>query len=254
VASAAILIAALGAVPAFSQEEHGVTPAEIERGERIYFTNCANCHGPNGDAVSGVNFSSGKFRKATTDRDLIGIIQKGIPGTEMPPSNYNEMMAGSIVAYLHNMASTTNRSGPTLQGDAARGKALFEGKGKCLDCHRTNDTGGFLGPDLSGIGMIRRTADLERSLRDPSAEIRPDNRTVRATAKDGKVVVGRLLNQDTYRLEIIEKDGTLKSLEKLNLRDFEISKASPMPSYEGRFSDQEIADVVSYLGSLRGRN
>ncbi len=254
VLKAAMLGLIFSSAPICAQDEHGVTPAEVERGERIYFTNCSNCHGPNGDAVSGVNLGSGKFRKATTDRDLIGIIRNGIPGTAMPPSNYSEEMAGWIVAYLHSMTTAPAGNGPALHGDVSRGKDLSEQQGKCRDCHRIGESGGFLGPDLNAIGMTRRSADLERSLRDPSAEIRPDNRTIRATEKDGTIVTGRLLNQDSYRIQIIQNDGRLRSLTKDELREFEIQKSSPMPSYAGRFSDQQIADVVSYLASLKGNN
>jgi len=53
--------------------------------------------------------------------------------------------------------------GPSLQaqvapqinlpaGDAVRGKAIFEGKGNCQNCHRVNGTGSLFGPDLSTIG------------------------------------------------------------------------------------------------------
>jgi mono/diheme cytochrome c family protein len=83
-------------LPLFSQEDHGLTPADIERGGQIFLSNCASCHGPDGDGVSGVNLASNKFRRASTERELIGIIQNGIPGTPMPPGNYPDQVAGWI--------------------------------------------------------------------------------------------------------------------------------------------------------------
>jgi putative heme-binding domain-containing protein len=237
---------------AFAQEGHGVTPAEIERGEAIYFTNCAVCHGPEGDGVSGVNLASGKFRKASTDRDLTGIIRNGIAGTEMPPGNYTEAVAGMVVAYLHSMSAASASRGSTLQGDAARGRAIAESRGKCLECHRVSEAGGFLGPDLSGIGMMRRAADLERSLREPGAEIRADNHTVRAVGKDGTTLIGRLLNQDTYTVQVILPAGELRTLRKADWREVEIQSTSPMPAATG-LSEQDVADVVAWLGSLKGK-
>ena len=240
------LIAA-GTGPA--QEEHGVTPQDLARGETIFFNNCATCHGPNGDGIAGINFSAGKFRKAVTDQDLINIIRTGIPGTEMPPGNYTEAQAATIAAYLRSMSAAGASRSSGLQGDAARGKMMAEGRGKCLDCHQINNRGGFLGPDLSGIGAVRRSADLERSLREPTAEIRVDNHTVRAVGKDGSVVRGRLLNEDTYSVQIIQADGKLRSLQRKDWRAIEIEKESPMPDSKG-FSDQDVADIVAYLGSL----
>src|SRR5205085_8251798 len=102
---------------------------------RLFLTNCAACHGPEGDAVPGVDLGHGKFRRASSDDELTKIIQKGIEGTAMPPSNFTNVQAGAIVAYLRDMAESTGRS--TLSGgDAAQGKIVFEGKGACLTCHR----------------------------------------------------------------------------------------------------------------------
>ena len=64
-----------------AQEEHGVTPAEIERGGQTFLASCAVCHGPDGDTIAGVNLASGTFRHGTTDQELINIIRNGIPGT-----------------------------------------------------------------------------------------------------------------------------------------------------------------------------
>ena len=40
---------------------------------------------------------------------------------------------------------------------------------------------------------------------------------------------------------------------KTDLREYTISKTSPMPSYQGRLSGEETADVVAYLLSLKGQ-
>ena len=47
-------------------------------------------------------------------------------------------------------------------GDAARGRAIFEGKGTCSTCHRVNGRGPRAAPDLSDIGVARTPAALER--------------------------------------------------------------------------------------------
>jgi len=243
---------ACGVVTA-QDEEHGVTPQQIQRGEQIFLSNCANCHGPDGNSIPGVDLASGKFRHATTDQDLMNIIQNGIPGTPMPPGNYPAAQVQTIVAYIHSMKESSASARTALQGDPARGREIFEGKGQCLNCHQAGDKGtSFLGPDLSNIGGARRSADLERSVVDPSAEIRPANRTVRMVSKDGTTTMGRLLNQDTYSFQILAPNGKLMSFSKADLREFEIMKTSPMPSYKDKLSAQELADLVGYLGTLRG--
>jgi putative heme-binding domain-containing protein len=139
-------------------------------------------------------------------------------------------------------------------GDAARGKAIFEGKGDCLSCHRVKVTGSRSGPDLTMIGRERRAtpAYLERALLDPDADVAPANRGVRVTLKkDGTVLTGRLLNQDMFTLELVDGQGNTKLFTKSELRDVTIVTKGLMPSYKGKLSSEEVTDVVRYLSSLK---
>ncbi|HEY7334199.1 MAG TPA: c-type cytochrome [Bryobacteraceae bacterium] len=139
---------------------------------------------------------------------------------------------------------------PPPPGDAANGKAIFEGKGQCTNCHRVEGKGSHLGPDLSEIGA-RRPDQLQSSILDPDAEILPANRTYRVVDKNGTVTVGRLLNLDTFTVQLMDAKERLVSFEKSNLREYGFVDKSPMPSYKGKLTDQEIADLVNYLYSLK---
>jgi putative heme-binding domain-containing protein len=235
-----------------AQEGHGVSPADLERGMQLFLNNCAGCHGADGDLISGVNLGLGQFRRAQTDNDLRQVVTKGIPGTPMPPGNYSDREAGVIVAYLRSMAASGTAKRSTAPGDAVAGKSIVEGKGQCLQCHRIGKLGTVAGPDLTRVGAMRRAADLEKSLIDPDAEIRPDNLTVRAVAKDGTKISGRLMNMDTYSLQILESGSErLRTLRKDQLHEYEVMKKSPMPSYRDKLSPLELSDVVTYLASLK---
>jgi putative heme-binding domain-containing protein len=230
--------------------QHGYTPSDVEGGGRLYRTNCASCHGPNGDSQPGVDLGHGKFRRANSDEEVGSIIMKGIPGTGMPPGNFTESQALTIVAYLRSMASASNVS--VVAGDPARGKEIFAGKGGCANCHRVAGTGSRVGPDLTEIGMLRKTAELLRSLVDPDAEVLAANRYYRVVTKDGQTVTGRLLNEDTFSVQMIDTSEKLRSFKLADLREHEFVAKSPMPSYKGRLTDAEIADVIGYLTSLKG--
>jgi hypothetical protein len=88
---------------------------------------------------------------------------------------------------------------------------------------------------------------------DPTSQMMPINRPVRAVTRDGKVITGRRLNEDTYSVQLIDDQERLVSLVKADLRDYTILTVSPMPSYRERLSQDEISDVVAYLLSLKGR-
>ena len=248
---AAILVAAsaLWGSPLAAQPRPSST-ADVEDGQRLFVGSCANCHGPDGDAVPGVELAHGRFRRASSDAELVEIIRRGIPGTAMPPGNYANTQATQIVAYLRSLAMSAENA--RIAGDAGRGQTLFEGKGQCLTCHAVNGTGARLGPDLSDVGQLRRTSELERALLDPGGDVRPQNRTVRAVTRDGTTITGRLLNHDTFTLLMLDSREQLRSLSKSNLREMTIIKTSPKTSYRGKLSSQEIADLVSYLTSLKG--
>jgi cytochrome c oxidase cbb3-type subunit 3 len=237
-----------GAVSARPQHN---TASDIDDGGRVFRDTCANCHGPDGDEVAGIDLGRGVFRRAKTDEDLVQIIRNGIPGTAMPASNFAVAQAEQVVAYLRSVAAS-RRSGSGL-GVVDRGRAVFEGKGACATCHRVNGSGARLGPDLSSIGQLRRAVELEASVVNPSAEVAAANRTYRVVARDGTTTTGRLLNLDSFTVQMLDTKEQLRSFEKSKLRDYGFVDQSPMPSYQDKLNMQELADVVSYLVSLKGR-
>src|SRR5437870_5404752 len=84
---------------------------------RIFRANCANCHGPDGDGVPAADLSHARFRRASSDEDLMNIIRTGIPGTPMPPNNYSEFQARTIVAFLRSMAVDGSTRNNPMTGD-----------------------------------------------------------------------------------------------------------------------------------------
>jgi len=224
--------------------------ADIAYGAKVYGSRCVTCHGTQGDAIGGVNLRSGRFRNAVIDRDLERFIRAGSPAG-MPAFMLDSAEMAGIIAYLRNMNAVDAASVAT--GDAARGRAVYDGKGGCARCHRVGQTGSHTAPNLSDIGAVRSPASLERSLLDPTGQMMPINRPVRAVMKDGTVINGRRLNEDTYGLQLIDDHERLHSLVKADLREYTIATTSPMPAYKTTLSTAEIADLVAYLLSLKGQ-
>jgi hypothetical protein len=50
----------------------------------------------------------------------------------------------------------------------------------------------------------------------------------------------------------MDQNERLRSLEKATLREFSVLMESSMPSYEDSLSEQEVADLLAYLLTLRG--
>jgi putative heme-binding domain-containing protein len=135
-------------------------------------------------------------------------------------------------------------------GDASRGRALMESN-QCFDCHRIGDRGSRLGPNLSDIGGRRTPDRLRQALVAPDEEVAPENRFVRLVTKEGATITGRLLNQDSFSVQLITPKDELKTYMRAALREFAIVDKGLMPSVQGKLTDQQIADIVAYLASLK---
>ena len=225
--------------------------ADIAYGANLYKEKCVTCHGAQGDGIGGVNLRSGTFRNAVIDRDLERFIRAGSPAGMPAFAALDSAEMAGIIAYLRNMNAFDAATVKT--GDAARGRAVFSGKGACTTCHRVGATGSLAGPNLSDVGSTRSAGSMQRSLLDPASQMMPINRPVRVVTKDGATVTGRRLNEDTYSLQMIDDGGRLRSFMKNELKDYTIATTSPMPSYKSTLSGDEMADVVAYLLSLKGQ-
>ena len=224
---------------------------DIAYGAGVYAARCVTCHGAQGDAIGGVNLRSGKFRNAQSDNDIARFIRAGSPAAGMPPFALDNAEMTGITAYLRNMNAIDTAT--VKAGNAERGRTLFSGKGGCVACHRIGGLGSRVAPNLSDIGSQRSPGSVQRSLLDPTSQMMPINRPVRLVKKDGSVINGRRLNEDTYSIQVIDDKERLHSLLKTDLREFTIAKTSPMPSYKGTLSTDEIADLLGYLMSLKGQ-
>ncbi|HYE87344.1 MAG TPA: c-type cytochrome [Vicinamibacterales bacterium] len=250
--SAAVLL--LCGAAGIRAQEHSYAPSDIENGRGLYQANCLGCHGNNGDAVEGANLASGRFRRASSDEDLMALIRNGIPDTLMiprPQFTYGELRA--LVAFMRNMQTagvqTAQDAEEVAIGNAARGEELFFGSAMCSTCHGVGGGGSRLHPDLAGIGSQRSPAVLQQSILDPRAVVREGQRFYQVTTKDGMTVAGKLLNQDTHSVQLLSEDEKLVSFLKDDLESHGVIP-TPMPAYLDVLSSDDVADLVAYLLSL----
>jgi cytochrome c oxidase cbb3-type subunit 3 len=250
--SSAVLAFSIAISPVFAQGGGAPAGPQINppppNGPQLYSENCSQCHGDAGDNVSNVDLMHGRFRRGTTDDDLVNIVLRGIPGTDMPPHSFTEAQAASIVQYLR---AAADRSAFTA-GSAANGKAIFLGKGNCITCHRIDGVGVRVAPDLSEVGRLRHSDEIQRSILDPDASIIPSHRFVKLVTKDGATMTGRLLNHDTFSVQILDLSEKLVSQPMSSIRELTFLDKSPMPSYRDKLTAEELRDLVSYLVSRKG--
>jgi quinoprotein glucose dehydrogenase len=160
-----------------------------------------------------------------------------------------------VIAYLRTLSSP---GGPAVEpGDAASGDRLFwaKDKGDCGQCHMVGGRGGRIGPNLSRIGAARSVAALEREIRRPNEVIPIGFETVTVVTRDGRKIRGARKNEDTFSIQLMTANEDILSFHKKDLADVVAEpERSLMPVYgPERLSDSELADIVRYLRTLRGR-
>jgi putative heme-binding domain-containing protein len=224
--------------------------ADPGSGRKLWAANCAVCHGDQGKGGRGPDLTTGKFRHGGTDDDLYRTMTNGLPGTEMPGFPLSGLESMQLLAYLRTLGRATLP--PPAGGDAARGQALFSGSGECSGCHRVRDVGARVGPDLTEVGARTAPVDLLASLVRPDERVLPAHWYVRVVTRDGRTITGRRLNEDSYSVQLIDSQDRLVSVVKDELREYELIRKSPMPSYEGKWTQEQLNDVVAYLASLKG--
>ena len=88
-------------------------------------------------------------------------------------------------------------------GDPAKGRNLFTTR--CLTCHQQGGHGGKIGPALDGLWLTGPEAIL-RNVLTPNAAMEGGYRAFRVVTRDGRVVQGLLVSQDTEAIVIRQPD------------------------------------------------
>ena len=52
-------------------------------------------------------------------------------------------------------------------------------------------------------------------------------------------------------MQLIDGSGSLISLRKADLAEFEVDRTSGMPSFEGKIQGEDLDNLIAYLASLR---
>lgn len=239
----------LSSLPAQPDAFTANAPSDVEAGAKLFRANCAICHGLDGKGVRAPDLTTGKYRHGSTDQDMFKVIANGVKGTEMPAFTMEGRQTFQLIAFLRTLAERGGRGASS--GDAAKGRAIFEGKGGCLKCHMAGDAGTRLGPDLSDAGLRFSRSQLEIALLNPDDKVAARYWYTEAAGRDGRKYYGMRLNEDTHSVQILDVQERLTSLLKSELAQYRIVKKSVMPSYQSSLSRQELDDLMAYLATLR---
>jgi len=228
-------------------------PAAIQRGQQLYSTNCAFCHGNDargGDG--GPNLLRSEIVLNDNKGELIGDILRNGLGA-MQKFDMSAEQVSDIAAFIHTFRvagydASRLRPETIVVGDAKAGETYF--KAKCASCHDVNG-------DLKGFAA--RVADariMQQTWLMPAARgTRPSRQpitTVVATLPSGEHIEGQLVRIDDFIVTLVTADATQHSVRrdagsKIEVRD-------PMQPHKDLlriYADKDIHNVTAYLESLK---
>jgi len=222
--------------------------AAADSGARVYALYCINCHGA---LAKGTEQGPDLLRSVAVLRDRSGSelrpALKKLPGHK--PDLADSEIAG-LSDFLKDQIERTARNRNTddppnvLTGNAAAGRAYFNGAGRCSTCH--SPTG-----DLAGLGAKYDPIALQQRFLFPrrSAQRRTQ---VTVTPVKGPAVSGILEHVDDFEVALRDAQGQYLSFQRspgvlVQVRD-------PLEAHYAlldEYTDTDIHNVVAYLASLR---
>lgn len=150
------------------------------------------------------------------------------------------------------MKDLTPFLGAGLEGNRnfKNGRQMF-GAGTCYVCHRFNNEGGAVGPDLTSSGGKFSPHDLLEAIVDPGKEISDQYGASIFKMKDGKQVIGRIMNMRDDEYWINTDMMTPSTITKVKADQIESIEPSPIsmmpPGLLSTMTEDDILDLLAYL-------
>ena len=243
IAAAVLQLAAAGQ----TANPRGGDPAAIQSGGALFRERCADCHGADAKGVRGPDLTV-LWTSESSDQRVFQTVRQGVPGSIMPSSQAPDEEIWAIAAYLRSISVA--RPPAARGGDTANGERVFSSL--CSSCHRVDDRGGVLGPDLTFVAVSQSRDAVVRAIRNASASFASGYEPMTIVTRDGRRVRGARKGEDAYSVQLMDTNGRLQGYLKSDLRDVIRDTQSLMPDFGlDRLSDSDLSDVLAFLASRR---
>lgn len=199
-----------------------------------------------------------------------------MPKVYEPPISLTPDQVSSVILYLQSLGGTpdpgaislppeirqagTRRGGlepwqPYLDGDSVRGRQIFfdlDGPAPCAKCHRVQEEGGDVGPELTAVAGTRTAQFIVESVLEPSNEIASGYETILVQTAGGLLLDGVVRRQSEDSLWLANSEGAEFGLARSDIARQRIQELSLMPgNFAEVLSVKDLHDVLAYLLTLR---
>ena len=231
-------------------------PAEqIRAGEQRFAAQCGFCHGRDAaGGESGPDLTRSELVAQDTRGDKIGpLVRAGRADAGMPSFKIPDSELNSIVAVIHNQMDKFAALGggrrsvePTdlATGNAADGRAYFNGAGGCSACHSASG-------DLAGVATRYQGLQLLQRMLYPGGRPAPSPPKAVFTLASGQTIVAPVAAEDEFSVTVLDPLGGRQTYERSAVN---VKMEDPLSAHFaqlGRYTDAIMHNVFAYLDSLK---
>jgi cytochrome c oxidase cbb3-type subunit III len=230
-------------------------PAAVERGQKIFSTNCGFCHGSGAQGGdTGPDLVRSPLALDDERGDKIGpVILQGRANKGMPAFHLPAEQIQDIAAFLRSrQQAAIDRNAYAIlnvvTGDRQRGREYFNGAGHCNTCHSPSG-------DLAGIAKKYDPVALQSRFLYPrtrSSDSQPIRSQVTVTLVSGQTFAGILEYLDDFNVALRDDAGEYHSF----ARDarLKIDVHDPLAAHADllkKYTDADMHDILAYLETLK---
>jgi putative membrane-bound dehydrogenase-like protein len=134
------------------------------------------------------------------------------------------------------------------QGSPEKGRTVF--RTVCAGCHRAENEGHELGPNLAALKNRGAEAILVNVL-DPSREVNPQYVNYAVIMTDGRTTSGLIASESSANIVLKRAEGITESIPRREIEEITSTGKSIMPEgQEKQIDPQSMADLIAYIMSL----
>ncbi len=220
-------------------------------GKTQFQQTCGFCHGPDGRGASGPDLIRSSLVSHDVNGNLIEqVVHNGRPEKGMPAFQLSDTEISNIAQFLHaqaKVAASVSQRIPSeypleklLIGNAAEGKAYFQGHGDCSSCHSPSG-------DLAHVASKYKPFDLQTRIVFPSG-MKPS-----LTVKDssGQTFSGEQVYADEFLVTLRDKSGWVHTWKRTTVQ---VKAHDPLAAHEKllkTYTDKNIHDLFAFLETLK---
>jgi len=132
-----------------------------------------------------------------------------------------------------------------MPGNRTRGESVFAKR--CAACHRIEETGYPIGPDVTAL-TDKSPATLLTAILDPNRAVEDKFLSHTVITNDGRIVAGLLAAQDGSSITLEQQEGRHQVILRKDIDEIVSSKQSLMPEgLEKDLTRRDLADVIAYI-------